>query len=191
VPVRLRFAYAFVIAVMLLAASRAPASTPLQEKGAAALRQAHDEPNGSTFEHGGMILENQGTLRFMEPHPENSSPDSVQAYDKSQLLSGDRMVGTYHTHPCMVGYYHAYFSIPDVIVAIFTDVPMFMLDECTGEVHEYFARVDTVHGSGDDVETRGPHCEKRFRHLPTGRIVGNIGERDPPHVNRNEMECAP
>jgi hypothetical protein len=169
---------------MVIALARAAAATtPLQDKGVAALRQAHDEPNGSSFEHGGMIVENQGTLRFIEPFPENDQPDRVQSYDKRALLFGDRMVATYHTHPCMRDYYHQYFSTPDVIVAMFSAVPMFMLDECTGDVHEFFALVDGVHETGDDVEVCGPHCEKKIVHLPSGRIVGNIGVADPEHVN--------
>ena len=169
-------------------ARAALATTPLQAMAVAALRQAHDEPNGSSFEHGGMLVANQGTLRYIEPYPENDQPDHVQSYNERMLLAGDRMVGTYHTHPCMKDYYHQYFSTPDVIVSIFTAVPMFMLDECTGEVHEFFAIIDTVHGTGDDVEVRGPHCEKKLVHLPTGRIIGSIGVSDPEHVNFTK-EC--
>jgi hypothetical protein len=181
--VRVRFGYALVIALLALAAHRAPASTPLQDKGVAALKAAHDEPDGSRYEHGGMIVANSGSLRFIEPHPENDQPDRVNSYDKKMLLADDRMVATYHTHPCMRDYYHQYFSTPDVIVAIFTAVPMFMLDECTGKVHEFFSAIDTIHGTGDDVEVCGKNCVRKLVHLPTGRIVGSIGVADPEHVN--------
>ena|SRR5271165_634219 len=188
----MKFFYALLLfTVAGLIGSAAFANTPLQDKAIEALRQAHDEPNGSIYEHGGMIVENQGSLRWIEPHPENDSPDSVLSLDKHALIAGDRMVATYHTHPCMAGYYHAYFSIPDVIIAIFTAVPSFMLDECTGEVHEFFTLVDKVHETGDDVEVRGAHCEKKYVHLPTGRIVGNVGVSDPPHYNDAKADCPP
>ena len=177
--------------MLLELAQAALATTPLQELAVRALKQAHDEPNGSVYEHGGMLIENQGTLRFMEPFPENDSPDSVHTYDKRKLLAGDMMVGTYHTHPCMAGYYHQYFSTADVIVAMFTSVPAFMLDECTGEVHEFFAAIDDIHDTGDDVPVRNSRCERIIRHLPAGRIVGNIGERDPEHVNLEKEDCPP
>lgn len=178
-----------ITALMFLVGHAAFATTPLQELAVKALRQAHDEPNGTIYEHGGMLIEHEGALRFMEPFPENDSPDSVHAYDKKQLLAGDHMVGTYHTHPCMIGYYHEYFSTPDVIVAMLTGVPTFLLDECTGDVLEFFTLVDRVHETGDDVEVHGPNCKKMYVHLPRGRIVGNIGVREPEHVNLGREDC--
>ncbi len=170
--------------------TQAHAATPLQTKAVEALKQAHDEPNGSVYEHGGMLVMNNGALRFFEPYPDNTQIDGVRAYDKTMLLAGDVMVGTYHTHPCMKDYYNAYFSIPDVIVAIFTKVPAFMLDECTGDVHEFFSETDSVHETGADV-TIHHICTgvTKVVHLPAGRIVGNIGEIDPVRVVENEVEC--
>jgi hypothetical protein len=179
----------FLIALLALALAQAAlATTPLQEKAIEALKQAHDEPNGSIYEHGGMIVANQGTLRYIEPHPDNAQPDGVIAYDKSTLLAGDTMVATYHTHPCMVRYFHQYFSVPDVIIAIYTTAPAFMLDECTGDVHEFFTAIDKVHETGGDVDVQ-MNCKSKTVHLPTGRIVGNIGVKDPPHVNSEPVTC--
>jgi len=186
----MRFFYALLLFTLIgLIGSAAFANTTLQQKAIEALRVAHDEPNGSVYEHGGMLVENNGSLRYIEPHPDNDQPDGVIALERRALLTGDRVVGTYHTHPCMVGYYHAYFSVPDVVIAIFSAVPSFMLDECDGSVHEFFTLVDKVHETGDDVEVRGEHCEKRYVHLPTGRIVGNIGVSDPPHENGAKTDC--
>jgi proteasome lid subunit RPN8/RPN11 len=173
-----------------LLAQQTLANTPLQDKAIEVLRQAHDAVNGSIYEHGGMLVENRGTLRFIEPHPDNASPDSVNVTDRRALRPGDMLVGTYHTHPCMRGYYHQYFSTPDVIVAMFTAVPAFMLDECTGDVHEFFAAIDSIHDTGDYLSVRGAHCKKIVRHLPIGRIVGNVGVADPEHVNDEKDECS-
>lgn len=178
-----------VVIGLALLAQAAFASTPLQDKAIEALRQAYDEPNGKIFEHGGMIVANQGTLRFIEPYPDNDQPDGVYTTDRKMLLSGDSLVGTYHTHPCMKDYYHQYFSRSDVIVAMFSGVPAFMLDECTGDVHEFFTAVDEVRDTGDDLPVRGPKCVKVMMHLPLGRVVGNIGESAPEHVNAAHDEC--
>src|SRR5271157_265592 len=188
----MKFFYALLLfTVAGLIGSAAFANTPLQDKAIEALKQAHDEPNGSLYEHGGMIVSNQGTLRWIEPHPDNDSPDSVIVTDRHSLLAGDMMVATYHTHPCMVDYYHQYFSTSDVIVAMFTGVPAFMLDECTGDVHEFFTLIDNVQDTGATVGVRGANCAKLMRHLPTGRVIGNIGESDAEHENSEKADCPP
>lgn len=186
---RVSIAIQTVLACMAIA-TQAHASTPLQDLATRALRQAHDEPNGTIYEHGGMLIENQGALRYMEPYPDNDQPDGVRTINKSLLLQGDTLVGTYHTHPCLAGYYHQYFSVPDVIVAIFTRVPEFMLDECSGEVHEFFSATDSVHETGADV-TVHHICtgETKVVHLPAGRIVGNVGVTEPEHAIANDVEC--
>ena len=167
--------------LLLCVAMTTHASTSLQEEAVRALKDAHDSPNGALYEHGGMIVENQGTLRWIQPTPDNAQADGVRVLDRTLLLHGDRIVATYHTHPCMREYYHQYFSTADVIVAMLSGVPEFMLDECTGEVHEFFSLVDKVKDTGIDALVDGPNCKRLKRHLPTGRIVGNIGVVEAAH----------
>ncbi len=167
----------------LLMATPALANTPLQDEAIRALRAAHDEPNGTIYEHGGMILVNSGTMRYVEPHPDNDKPTSVFVSDRGMLLQGDMLVATYHTHPCIRGYFHAYFSPPDIWVQIISGVPEFILDECDGSVHEFFYRyVDKVFETGIDITYHNDKCELQKGHLPTGRIVGNIGIVEPEHT---------
>jgi proteasome lid subunit RPN8/RPN11 len=177
------------VALTVAIVRAALANTPIQNTAIAALKAAYDKPNGTVYEHGGMIVENSGALRWVEPHPDNASRDSVYAVDRKMLAKGDVMVGTYHTHPCMTDYYVPYFSTADVILAYFTAVPAFILDECTGDVHEFFSLVDEIHDTGDDLPVRGANCKRIIRHLPTGRIVGNIGEHDVEHDNPDKDDC--
>jgi hypothetical protein len=151
------------------------------------------------MEHGGMLLTRstlKGTvvLEYIEPTPEGN-PTSVTVIDRKWLETNlATLVGTYHVHLCMTDYYHQYFSVQDVVVAILSGVPEFMLDECTGEIHEFDPMVDKVHDTGIDGHLMGPHCELLIKHIPSGRIIANLGETEPEHagpaVDNNLPECA-
>ncbi len=181
-------------ALSLLILSASAHGTNLLERTAIlALKTAKASTTGTTNEHGGMLIERSSKLiEFVEPTPEGN-PTSVTVIDKKQLHWGDRIVGTYHVHLCMAGYYHQYFSVQDVVVAIFSGVPEFMLDECTGDVHEFDPHQDKIHDTGIDGHIVGPHCELLIRHIPEGRIIGNINEIEPEHagpaVDNNVGDC--
>lgn len=151
----------------------------IEQTAILALQEAKHSLTGKTIEHGGMIFARNsdfGSLvEYLEPI-QGGKFDGVRVIDKDQLLKTDKMIGTYHIHLCMNGYYHQVFSTQDVIVAVLSGVPEFMLDECTGEVHEFDATVDKVHDTGIEAELFGSDCEKVVRHLPAGRIIGNINE---------------
>jgi hypothetical protein len=172
------------ILLLLFLAAPAFATTQLERTAIDALIAAKHTPTGKTNEHGGMIYveqtESGPVFKFLEPTPEGS-PTSVLVVDKSKLPPDAELVATYHLHLCMSGYYHAYFSTQDVIVTILTGLPEFMLDECTGEVHEFDSHRDKIHDTGIDAKTCGPNGEELDRHLPSGRIIGNIGETEVEH----------
>jgi hypothetical protein len=172
------------LALLLLFAPSAFATTQLERTAIDALTAAKHSPSGKTNEHGGMIYVEQTeygpVFKFLEPTPEGS-PTSVIVVDKKMLPEGAELVATYHVHLCMSGYYHAYFSTQDVIVTILTGLPEFMLDECTGEIHEFDSHRDKIHDTGIDAKTCGEHGEELDRHLPSGRIIGNIHETEVEH----------
>jgi len=150
------------------------AATLLQSTALLALGAAYDSPTGTTVEHGGMLYQRGDLIRYMEPHL--GDPTGVRVIDRSLLQPGDILLATYHVHLCLAGYYHDLFSKQDVVAAFFTGIPEFMLDECTGEVHEFYSKEDKIRDTGRDVHIFGTKCEDVLIHLPAGRIVGNIGE---------------
>jgi len=165
----------------------------LQTIAMAALLAAKHSPSGTTNEHGGMLYGHPSdfgpVVEYVEPTP-GGSPTSVTVVDRSQLGPDDVLLGTYHVHLCMEGYYHAYFSTTDVVTAILSGVPEFMLDECTGEVHEFDPHQDRVHDTGIDGTICGPNGEALKRHLPSGRIIGNIHESEPLHSGpKGDKDC--
>src|SRR5271157_2529722 len=155
------------------------ANSLLETTAILALKTAKDSPTGTTLEHGGMIYghpsDSGPIVEFMEPTPGGSSV-AVRVVNLDLLKSGDILLATYHLHLCMTGYYHALFSTQDVIAAILTGVPEFMLDECTGEVHEldlvglrapFIA--EKIHETGHEAKLFGSDCEKIIRILPAGK----------------------
>lgn len=178
----------------LFLALPAMATNLVERTAIEALKAAKHSDTGLTNEHGGMIYghpsDSGPVVEFVEPTP-HGSPTSVIVVDRKLLGSEDVLLGTYHIHLCLNGYYHAYFSTADVMTAIFSGVPEFMLDECTGEVHEFDPHKDKVRDTGIDGFIGGPNCERLARHLPSGRIVGNINEVEPPHDVPDEVACDP
>ena len=61
----------------------------------------------------------------------------------------------------------------------FYHVPTFMLDECTGQVHEFDPARDRARDTGTVVTVARKDGSQRQFHLPAGRIVGDIGDRGP------------
>lgn len=146
-----------------------------------ALKEAKHSPTGMIREHGGMIFQRDSEfgplVEYLEPI-QGGKFDGVRVIDKDQLLKSDKLLATYHIHLCMAGYYHQVFSAQDVIVAILSGIPEFMLDTCSGEIHEFDSKIDKIHDTGIDGHLFGPNCEELLRHLPSGRIIGNIGETE-------------
>lgn len=157
-----------------------------------ALKEAKHSPTGMTREHGGMIFQRDSEfgplIEYLEPI-QGGKFDGVRVIDKDQLQPNDKMVATYHIHICMKDYYHAVFSYQDIVVAILSGTPEFMLDTCTGDIHEFDPKVDKIHDTGIEAHLFGPDCEKVDRHLPAGRIIGNIGETEEERIAPEEVPC--
>jgi len=115
-------------------------------------------------------------------HPRTSFKlvDAVGMDVEKQRISGDTLVGLYHTHPCKPNaYFSQYFSPQDLISAFFWHVPTFILDECTGKVHEFDPVQDRAADSGIVVRMLMRDGKKRWLRLPAGRVVGDIGDQGP------------
>jgi hypothetical protein len=180
-----------------LQAAYSPLS-PLQQTALQALLAAKHSPTGTTYEHGGMLYAQwtpQGPLyRYVEPD-EHGSPTGVRVIDKTILARSDALLGSYHLHLCMPGYIHDYFSTQDVVTALLTGVPEFMLDECTGLIHEFDPAVDHIGDPGFKVfNIDDGTCTGIKRRLPPGRIIYDIHEKESQHNNpdddRNERAKA-
>lgn len=182
------FIFVWMLGFSVLVIGRCFANTPLQDTAVAALKAAHDSATGTIVEHGGMLIRNaQGELHFVEPHVGEET--GTQVVDFKILKPGDLFMGTFHTHLCLAHYYHWVFSKQDIISAFLTGVPEFMLDECTGEVHEFDSRADHIADTAITAHIFGKNCEDLEVRLPAGRIVGNIGETEAMHAVVNLDDC--
>jgi hypothetical protein len=153
---------------------------PLQEVAVRALRWAFYAPNGYRWEFSGILVTHEGQLGY-SPFPRTLKlVDAAEMDVEKQRVSGDTLVGLYHTHPCKPdAYFSQYFSPQDLISAFFWHVPTFILDECTGKVHEFDPLQDHAADSGIVVRMRMRDGNKRWLHLPAGRVVGDIGDQGP------------
>jgi hypothetical protein len=99
---------------------------------------------------------------------------------EKQRTPGDILVGLYHTHPCNSdAYFPQYFSPQDLVSAFFWHVPTFILDECTGEVHEFDPLRDRAADTGTVVRVLRKDGSRTWVRLPSGRVVGDIGDQGP------------
>lgn len=145
-----------------------------------ALRWAFYAPNGYRWEYGGILVLHQGEIMYNAFPRTLKKVDAVPMDADRQLNPGDRLIGLYHTHPCKSKeYFSQYYSPQDLVSVYYYEVPSFILDECTGEVHEFDPTVDRPRESGRVVTVMRPDGTRRVVHLPAGRIVGNIGDRGP------------
>jgi len=185
-----------ILILALFLAYPALSNNLLEDTAIIALKEAKHSPTGKTLEHGGMIFSRDGgewgmLIEYVEPYPAGSAY-GVMVINKDLLLPHDRLMATYHLHLCMGGYYHQVFSFTDIVVAVIHAGPEFMLDECTGDVHEFDPAVDRVHGSaGIDAHLFDKDCNLLIRRLPAGRIIGNIGETEEEKPAPEEKECVP
>ena len=145
-----------------------------------ALRWAFYAPNGYRWEYGGILVRHQGEIMYNAFPLTFKKVDAVPMDADRQLNAGDTLIGLYHTHPCKSKeYFSQYYSPQDLVSVYFYKVPSFILDECTGAVHEFDPAVDHVRDSGRVVTVERLDGSRRVVHLPAGRIVGNIGDRGP------------
>jgi hypothetical protein len=172
-----KFAGFMLLCAALIFGRHALAKTPLEHTAIEALRVAKH----LDVEHGGMLVRRQTdygpVYLYIEMPPGDRT--GVKVIDRSQLLEGDTLVGIYHTHLCLTGYAYGLYSRMDVTTAIFSGLTSFMLDECTGLVHEFNAKIDNIKATGENVIiTDDDGGNVRSVHLPAGRIVGDIGQTE-------------
>lgn len=152
----------------------------IQATAVRALRWAFYAPNGYRWEYSGILIRRNGELGYSAFPRTLKMVDAVEMDPSKQKAPGDMLVALYHTHPCKPReYFPQYFSPQDLISAFFWHVPTFILDECTGEVHEFDPALDRASETGVVVEIRTKSGRSRRVRLPAGRVVGNIGDRGP------------
>jgi len=155
-------------------------SEALETAAVSALRWAFYAPNGYRWEYGGILVLHEGEVMYNAFPRTLKKVDAVPMDAYKQLNPGDKLIGLYHTHPCKSKeYFSQYYSPQDLVSVYYYHVPSFILDECTGEVHEFDPAVDRVRSSGAVVTVVQRNGARRVVHLPAGRIVGNIGDRGP------------
>ncbi len=176
------FAVALVTLGLTLALAPAARADGMSLESAAtnALRWAFYAPNGYRWEYGGILVLHHGEIMYNTFPRTLKKVDAVPMDADRQLNAGDKLIGLYHTHPCKSKeYFSEYYSPQDLVSVYFYKVPSFILDECTGEVHEFDPAVDHARDSGKVVTIVHRDGSRRVVHLPSGRIVGNIGDRGP------------
>jgi hypothetical protein len=178
----------FKLSLVILAASlttlvpldAVAADAALESAAVHALRWAFYAPNGHRWEYSGILVERNGQIMNNAFPRTLKKVDSVSMDAYQQLAPGDTLLGLYHTHPCKTKeYFSQYYSPQDLISVYYYNVPSFILDECTGDVHEFDPAVDHARESGIAVTIKRRDGTPRVVHLPAGRIVGNIGDRGP------------
>jgi hypothetical protein len=152
----------------------------IQATAVRALRWAFYAPNGYRWEYSGILIRRNGELGYSVFPRTLKKVDAVEMDPPKLKASGDMLVALYHTHPCSPReYFPQYYSPQDLISAFFWRVPAFILDECTGDVHEFDPGIDQVSDSGVVVDIQTKSGRTRHVRLPAGRVVGNIGNQGP------------
>jgi proteasome lid subunit RPN8/RPN11 len=175
----MRIAISALIAAMLPTLSLAD-ELQLESMAVRALRWAFYAPNGYRWEYSGVLVTREGQLVYSVAPRTLKMVDAVEMDAEKQLTPGDTLVGIYHTHPCKSDeYFPQYFSPQDLVSAFFYHVPTFILDECTGEVHEFDPMHDRAADTGTVVKVLRKDGRRVWVRLPAGRVVGDIGDQGP------------
>jgi hypothetical protein len=175
----IRIALGMLVAAVLPVLSFAD-EAQLQATAVRALRWAFYAPNGYRWEYSGILVIRDGRLTYSAFPQTLKMVDAVEMDADKQRLPGDTLVGIYHTHPCNTeAYFPQYFSPQDLVSAFFYHVPTFMLDECTGEVHEFDPKQDRAADTGTVVRVLRKDGRGVWVRLPAGRVVGDIGDQGP------------
>jgi proteasome lid subunit RPN8/RPN11 len=174
-----RIVVALAIAALLPMPSLAD-EPQLEAVAVRALRWAFYASNGYRWEYSGILVIHDGQLRYSASPNTLKKVDAVEMDVEKQRIPGDILVGLYHTHPCNTEeYFPQYFSPQDLVSAFFWHVPTFILDECTGEVHEFDPLRDRAADTGTVVRVIRKDGTRTWVRLPAGRVVGNIGDQGP------------
>lgn len=115
----------------------------------------HDHHEG--WEYGSIVVYKNGKYYHKDLLTDKKENKVYLAVRKLQAPD-EQLVALYHVHPCNKKYWSERHSLPDVSISLYWGVPSFVLDSCTGNVHEY------------DEGIEGANVTQPIE----GRIVGNI-----------------
>lgn len=88
--------------------------------------------------------------------------DSVEIF--KHVPARFTLVADVHSHPCLPNHYTGFFSPDDAILSLTSRVTSYMVDLCTGSVHEFIPGTTRV----DDTEVESG------RYLTEGAIIGRV-----------------
>jgi hypothetical protein len=152
----------------------------LQAVAVRALRWAFYAPNGYRWEYSGILEVHNGEIVYTVAPRTLKMVDAVEMDADKLHTPGNVLVGLYHTHPCKPDeYFSQYFSPQDLVSAFYYHVPSFILDECTGEVHEFDPMHDRAADTGTVVKVIRKDGKRLWVRLPSGKVVGDIGDEGP------------
>ena len=154
-------------------------SNELETTAIHALKYINKIDDAKKWEYGGIIVLYKGQYQYSMFPVTNKNVAAVTVDVTRLLLPGATLKGLYHTHPCSNDYYSQYFSQQDLVSPYYFGVPTFILDECTGDVHEFDPKIDKVHDTGRDIRVITIEGISQWIHLPSGRIIGNIFRHRP------------
>jgi hypothetical protein len=113
----------------------------------------------------GAIYKN-ATGRFaVGPVHSDYSADSVRS-STGAAPAGWHKVADFHSHPCVPEHLHRLFSLQDVAGLISTRMTGYMVDMCTGDVHEF------IPGVTKQDEVLVPEAGNRW--MTGGSIIGHV-----------------
>jgi hypothetical protein len=176
----MRFVVGVLVLALLTPSLASADESELQALAVRALRWAFYAPNGYRWEYSGIITSHEGQLVYTVSPRTLKMVDAVEMDADKLRTPGDVLIGLYHTHPCKPEeYFSQYYSPQDLVSAFFYHVPSFILDECTGEVHEFDPAQDRAFDTGTVVKVMRKDGSRNWVRLPAGRVVGNIGDQGP------------
>jgi hypothetical protein len=116
------------------------------------------------YECGGAIAQRPDGKFVVGPVSSSYYGDSVNA--DYGVPTGWKLAAGYHAHPCLPDSHFPWlFSPQDMANAFYMGVPEFVVDQCSGKVHEFDPKVDK---QNDVVIEGGRH------YASGGRIVGSV-----------------
>lgn len=140
-----------------------PAYPTLEEAGVYAAKRLYQCSH--VYECGGVIAKRPDGK--FEVGPVSSSYDGDHVGIDHSVPPGYKMVADYHSHPCLPDSHAVeFFSPQDIAGDTALRIVGFMLDECTGAVHEFTPGRDAP----NDVQVD----EMELIFLTRGRVVGHI-----------------
>jgi hypothetical protein len=176
----MRFPLCLLLAAVFWPSVACAEDVQLEAVAVRALRWAFYAPNGYRWEYSGILEVQNGEIVY-SPAPRTLRMVDAVEMDADKLRTpGNVLIGLYHTHPCKPDeYFSQYFSPQDLVSAFYYHVPTFILDECTGEVHAFDPAHDRAFDTGTVVKVIRKDGKRIWVRLPSGRVVGNIGDEGP------------